>query len=72
MTLIIRITEPDFKIWLTALYRSLIRMLTFVVAVIELIGAAALGTIIVADLVAAAKRRLSPVKVPAKTNRPRR
>jgi hypothetical protein len=40
--------------------------------VFELIGVTTLSVIIFLDLVTAAKRRLSPVKVPAKINRNRR
>jgi len=47
-------------------------MLNNLLTVLELTGITALGAMIFLDLVAAAKRRPSPVKIPARINRHRR
>jgi hypothetical protein len=47
-------------------------MLNNLLTVLELMGVTALGAMIFFDLVAASKRRPSPVKIPARINRNRR
>ena len=44
-------------------------MLNNLLAVLELTGVSLLGTMIFLDLVAASKRRPSPVKIPVRINR---
>ncbi len=47
-------------------------MFNNILAILDLMGVAVVGTMIFLDLVTAAKRRLSPIKIPARIHRNRR